>query len=265
MWIAIIIIVILLLIFNPFKFHKDREKLRKQIKSTGGMRVKYNGFISYLKEQTEANIVREDEDYIKIVMPENGTVEILQLFGQVKITWASGNILPKKDELKKSWQFPDNTDQKVMVLRMFEGIIKMTTEKSDAVEAREIQNGISLGNLTDEQKISVISFLMNIADCDGDQGNERMEMQFIFSYMDRFNLSVDELNQSMDQYINNLKQLTKSQKESLVCIAYLTIISDGNANETELITLGRIFAEIGISEERIVEIIEECTKRITKK
>jgi uncharacterized tellurite resistance protein B-like protein len=121
--------------------------------------------------------------------------------------------------------------------------------------------GIFLGNLTGIQKVSVISLLWIIADCDGERG-ERMESQFIFSYMDRFNLLMEELNQSKEQVINNLNQLSQSQKESLVCIAYMTIMCDGDANETELITLGQIFGEIGVDEEKIDEIIEAFLKRI---
>ncbi|MNG07912.1 hypothetical protein D3C85_601670 [compost metagenome] len=61
---------------------------------------------------------------------------------------------------------------------------------------------------------------------------------------------------SVQQMVIDLKDIENNQKELLLIYCYQLMEVDGSSNETEFIALGNIFEALGISEERIVEILK---------
>ena len=119
-------------------------------------------------------------------------------------------------------------------------------------------------DLTTNQKMSVINLLLNIGVCDGEQGNQDMELQFLNNYVKILGVRSDSSmayleNHGHEQIIEDLKSISKSQKEFLVVAAWEMITCDGRPNETELEFAGTIFNKIGVTDDQLVATIKKTT------
>lgn len=126
------------------------------------------------------------------------------------------------------------------------------------------ENPISdmFSDLTTNQKMSVMNLLLTIGVCDGEQGNQDKELQYLNTYVKILDVRSDRSMAYLESYgheriIDDLKTLSKNQKEFLVVAAWEMITCDGRPNETELQVAGAIFEQIGITEEQFVATIEK--------
>lgn len=117
-------------------------------------------------------------------------------------------------------------------------------------------------NLNRFQKMSVVNLMQAIARVDGDVKPDHSKEDEFISLIYR-NLNVDRMlateyfgQTSVQQMIVDLKDIENNQKELLLIYCYQLMEVDGSSNETEFIALGNIFDALGISEERIVEILK---------
>lgn len=122
--------------------------------------------------------------------------------------------------------------------------------------------GNVLENLTLNQKMSVANLLLSIGVCDREQGNERKEIEYLNSYVKILDVRSDKCLPYLELYgqeriVQDLKVLTKSQKELLVIASWEMIICDAKPNETELQFTVGIFDKIGINEDEFIAIIEK--------
>lgn len=129
---------------------------------------------------------------------------------------------------------------------------------------RKPTNPISdiFGDLSTNQKMSVINLLQIIAVCDAGQGNRDKELQYINSYIDILAIPSDKCiayfeSKGHNRIITDLISLRQNQKELLAFITWEMIICDAKANETEVSLAVDIFKQIGISEEKFVTSIEK--------
>lgn len=125
-----------------------------------------------------------------------------------------------------------------------------------------------LNDLTLNQKKSVINLLLTIGVCDPDQSNPDLEIQYLNSYIDILDVRQDMCMQYLQEYgqsriINDLKTISKNQKEFLVAASWDMIICDGQPNEIELQVTIDIFEQIGITEDNYIGIIQK-TQAIAK-
>ena len=117
-------------------------------------------------------------------------------------------------------------------------------------------------NLTINQKKSVINLLLNIGYCDGEEGDLDKELEFINSFIKKigghFQNSVNYYREyGNDMMINDLKEISHTQKEILVGVSFDMIICDGKPKEIELQLASAIFSQIGIAEEQFFKILEK--------
>jgi uncharacterized tellurite resistance protein B-like protein len=117
-------------------------------------------------------------------------------------------------------------------------------------------------DLTLNQKMSVMNLLLTIGVCDGEQGNQNKELQYLNTYVKILDVRQDRCMSYLETYgheriISDLKTISQSQKEFLVVAAWEMITCDGRPNETELHVAGNIFDQMGISEEKFVETIQK--------
>lgn len=117
-------------------------------------------------------------------------------------------------------------------------------------------------NLNRFQKMSVVNLMQAIARVDGDIKPDHSQEDEFISVIYR-NLDVDRTlaveyfgQTSVQQMVIDLKDIENNQKELLLIYCYQLMEVDGSSNETEFIALGNIFEALGISEERIVEILK---------
>lgn len=120
----------------------------------------------------------------------------------------------------------------------------------------------AFGDLTMNQKMSIMNLLMTVAICDGDQGNQDIETQFLNTYVGILGVNSsrcmryrDETGQ--EQMLKDLKSLSKKQKELLTIASFEMINCDGRPNETELNVTAVLFEHIGVSDVEYVATIEK--------
>ncbi len=123
--------------------------------------------------------------------------------------------------------------------------------------------------LTLNQKMSVMNLLLTIGVCDGNEGNQEKEMEYLNTYVKILGVRSDNCMtylqlEGHQRLISDLRTISQSQKEFLVVAAWEMITCDGRPNETELQVAGNIFEQIGISEQLFVETIEK-THALMKK
>ncbi len=117
-------------------------------------------------------------------------------------------------------------------------------------------------NLNRFQKMSVVNLMQAIARVDGDiKPDHSQEDEFISVIYQNLDvdrtLAVEYFGQtSVQQMVIDLKDIENNQKELLLIYCYQLMEVDGSSNETEFIALGNIFEALGLSEERIVEILK---------
>lgn len=124
-------------------------------------------------------------------------------------------------------------------------------------------------DLSENKKMSVMNFLLTIGVCDGEQGNQEKELQYLNSYVKILGVRQDQCMPYLEAYghsriISDLNTITQSQKEFLVVAAWEMIICDGRPNETELEVAANLFEQIGVSEDKFIETIEK-TNLLMKK
>ena len=131
------------------------------------------------------------------------------------------------------------------------------------------QNPVSemLKDLSNNQKMSVINLLFNVAVCDDDEGNEQKEnehkeQEYLNTFAQMLDIRADRCmlylkSFGFERIIYDLSTLSKKQKEFLVLSAWEMINCDGSPNETEFQVTGAIFEKIGVSDEQVVAIIEK--------
>lgn len=117
-------------------------------------------------------------------------------------------------------------------------------------------------NLNRFQKMSVVNLMQAIARVDGDIKPDHSQEDEFISVIYR-NLDVDRTlaveyfgQTSVQQMVIDLKDIENNQKKLLLIYCYQLMEVDGSSNETEFIALGNIFEALGLSEERIVEILK---------
>jgi len=119
-----------------------------------------------------------------------------------------------------------------------------------------------LGGLSDNQKMSVINLLLAVAVSDEGYGNQNKELEFLNNYLILLNVSSSDCMAYLelhgrDRISEDLRRLTRNQKEFLVIAAWDMINCDGKANEVEVFTAVSMFGEIGINEDDFVRAIEK--------
>jgi len=115
-----------------------------------------------------------------------------------------------------------------------------------------------LGNLSVNQKKSVINLLYLIARSDGDFTKKEIE------YLDTFDLgySVEECSSYLNMYgngrtLDDLKQLTSSQKDYLLTTAFDLMCCDGKPNEKEISDFVFAFEKLGYTQDDIANTLEK--------
>lgn len=119
--------------------------------------------------------------------------------------------------------------------------------------------GEVFSDLTTNQKMSIMNLLLIIGVCDAKQGNQEKELQYLNTYVEILNVRSDKSMTYLETYgkgriIEDLRYLTKNQKEFLIVATWEMICCDGEANDTELEFLGTIFEKLGVSEEQFIAI-----------
>jgi uncharacterized tellurite resistance protein B-like protein len=116
-------------------------------------------------------------------------------------------------------------------------------------------------DITDEQKMSIINFLLAVATSDGDLGDIKKELKFINQYVDWFRISSERCTQYLNtngtkQTIEDINELSHSQKELLVVAVMELVACDGRPNSKEINATTMLLKKIGIDEDEFERIIE---------
>lgn len=117
-------------------------------------------------------------------------------------------------------------------------------------------------DLTLDQKMSIMNLLMTVAICDGDKGNQDIEMQFLNTYVEILGVNSSKCmryrdEKGQEQMLEDLKPLSKEQKELLTIASFEMINCDGRPNETELNVTAALFEHIGVSDAEYVATIKK--------
>ncbi|RNI23383.1 hypothetical protein [Rufibacter latericius] len=121
------------------------------------------------------------------------------------------------------------------------------------------------GNLTENQRMSVMNLLMTIGACDEEELSDK-EMQYLNVYAKILDVKSNEKCMSyfeLEEHagiIKDLRPVTEKQKKFLVVAAWEMIVSDGRPNETELSVASSLFEEIGVSNEEFSKTIKASLK-----
>lgn len=117
-------------------------------------------------------------------------------------------------------------------------------------------------DLSIDQKMSIMNLLTLVAFCDKDQGNIETEVEFLNNYV-----SILGVNSSLcmkyyeekgqKQMFDDLKILSRFQKELLTITSFELINCDGRPNETELTITPILFENIGVSDSEYVATIDK--------
>ncbi len=136
-------------------------------------------------------------------------------------------------------------------------MFNLFNKKKEENPISEVFNGLTLN-----QKMSVMNLLLTIGVCDGAQGDQNKEMQYLNTYVNILGVRSDRCmayleSEGHQKIVSDLRTISQSQKEFLVVAAWEMITCDGRPNETELQVAGNIFEQIGISDEQFVATIEK--------
>ncbi len=142
-------------------------------------------------------------------------------------------------------------------------MFNLFNKKPEVNPISEIFSDLSLN-----QKMSIMNLLLTVGICDGEQGNQEKELQYLNTYVRILEVRQDKCMPYLESFghariFSDLKTISQNQKEFLVVAAWDMIICDGRPNETELQVVVNLFEQIGISEDKFVEIIEK-TQAISK-
>jgi uncharacterized tellurite resistance protein B-like protein len=116
-------------------------------------------------------------------------------------------------------------------------------------------------DLSSNQKMSVINLLLSITLSDPEEEFNRKEIDYLNRYLDFLGLNQQKCNaylaSGQQKIINDLKNISQFQKEFLVVAVYEMLTSSGNTKPIKIYMATRIFAEIGISEEKFTATISK--------
>lgn len=117
-------------------------------------------------------------------------------------------------------------------------------------------------DLTINQRMSIMNLLSSIAFCDGLNENQDKVMDYLNTYFRILNVRYDNCMQyhktsGFLKIFEDLRNISKEQKEFLVIIAWELMICDGRPGETEIQVTVNIFEKIGISQDNFMEIIKK--------
>ena len=113
MWYIVLIVCIGYVII---KFMLDRADLNDNISQRGGMRKVYSQLFEYFLCDDECEIISEKNDEIIILLRTDTSINrfrFLQLFGKLRIECIIKSSIV--GEIKCNWEFPNNTDQELMI------------------------------------------------------------------------------------------------------------------------------------------------------
>lgn len=118
----------------------------------------------------------------------------------------------------------------------------------------------SFSDLTKNQKMSIINFVLLSGVCDESENPE--ELDYLNTYNGLLELNSDETMEYLHQYgqqriISDLESITRNQKELLVSLVFGMIECDGQPNERELNFVGYIFEELGLNEDEVIKILSK--------
>jgi len=115
-------------------------------------------------------------------------------------------------------------------------------------------------DLTANQKMSVINLFLCISLSDPEEEFNQKELDYLSRYLDYLGLNKHRCNAYLDsggeqKIIDDLKTISQSQKEFLVIAVYEMLTSSGKTKDIKIYISTRIFAEIGVSEEKFTATI----------
>lgn len=117
-----------------------------------------------------------------------------------------------------------------------------------------------LGNLTANQKMSVINLLGLIATSDGTLNKKEIEYLNTCSLGYSFEKCASYLDaEGTENMFNDLNHLTSFQKDYLIITGFELIYCDGKANEKEMNIFGSAFEKLGYTEDAIIGVIQKAT------
>ena len=118
------------------------------------------------------------------------------------------------------------------------------------------------GDLTTNQKMSIINLLLSIALCDQDLGDRNKEMNCLNIYSDildvKSDLCLTYYAKGFQIMINDLKILNENQKDFLIVAAFEMITCDTSPNEIELAVTEQLFEQIGVEWSKVLRVIEKA-------
>lgn len=126
-----------------------------------------------------------------------------------------------------------------------------------------------LGNLSENQKMSIVNLLLAVAVSDEGSGDEDKEMDFLNNYVNILGVRsahcMDYLQKyGQDRIGFDLRNLNHQIKEFLVVATWDLINCDGRANDVELSMALTIFESMGIDENDFVSVIEKSQNVLGK-
>ncbi len=127
----------------------------------------------------------------------------------------------------------------------------------------------SFNSLNEAQKESIVSLFLVLSSCDQEitKGTKEEEFAYINKHIETFNLKrqftiLERF--GIDGIVSNLNELSISQKEHLIILAYDLLCVDADPNEMEMFTLFDIFEKLKFSQSTIIEILNTSNRNINE-
>lgn len=132
--------------------------------------------------------------------------------------------------------------------------------KRKRVENSQIEN--VLGNLTINQKMSVINLLMYVAHSDSDPSNIDRVTQFLEKLIAPLGIPIEKCTTHFEAFgpekmLEDLQPLEKTQKEFIVIAAFRILCFDDVLNEPKFHKVVSLFEMIGVSDDHFYTTIEK--------
>jgi len=140
------------------------------------------------------------------------------------------------------------------LIRIFDDTIaKKSTYNATAIQENPVR--YSMRNLNLNQRMSVVNMLKGIGVCDLPRGSTTKELQYLNNTIMILGVRADECQAYLKaegeiQMLWDLSELSDSEKDMLIHMAWDMVICDGQANEKEFKALEYLFGELGISMEQ---------------
>ena len=120
----------------------------------------------------------------------------------------------------------------------------------------------AFSDLSTNQKMSLINFLLAVAVCDAPQGDQAKELNFLNTYAKMLKVRSDAAMTYLKTYGNerttdDLKLLAQSQKDLLIVASWEMVCCDGKPNETETLFTTGLFEKIGVSSDYFADTLKK--------